>query len=79
MKEIFYKPKLSDVSIFFAVGEHPESALIKETLQTSFPEKKIVIPTDPSLSVLKGAVIYGFEPEIIASRVCKYTYDIAKR
>lgn len=79
IKEILDTPSMSEVTTFLAVGGYAESALIKETLQTTFPEKKIVIPTDPSLSVLKGAVIYGFEPEIIASRVCKYTYGIAKQ
>nr|XP_034300349.1 heat shock 70 kDa protein 12A-like isoform X2 [Crassostrea gigas] len=67
INEFLETPNMSEVTTLLAVGGYAESALIKETLQTTFPEKKIAIPTDPSLTVLKGAVIYGFETEVIAS------------
>ncbi|XP_048774519.2 heat shock 70 kDa protein 12A-like isoform X2 [Ostrea edulis] len=79
IKEILDTPGLSDINTLLAVGGYAESSLMIETLKTVFSHKKVVIPTDPSLAVLKGAVIYGFEPEIIASRVCRYTYGIAKQ
>ncbi|XP_062569122.1 heat shock 70 kDa protein 12A-like [Saccostrea cucullata] len=79
IKEILDTPGMSDVSTLLAVGGYAESPLMTETLKTVFAHKKVVIPTDPSLAVLKGAVIYGYEPEIIASRVCRYTYGIAKQ
>ncbi|XP_061164137.1 heat shock 70 kDa protein 12A-like [Saccostrea echinata] len=79
IKEILDTPGMSDVNTLLAVGGYAESPLMTETLKTVFAHKKVVIPTDPSLAVLKGAVIYGFEPEIIASRVCRYTYGIAKQ
>ncbi|XP_078325244.1 heat shock 70 kDa protein 12A-like isoform X3 [Crassostrea virginica] len=79
IREILDTPGLTDVNTLLAVGGYAESTLIVDKLKTTFSQKKVVIPTDPSLSVLKGAVIYGFEPEIIASRVCRYTYGIAKQ
>jgi hypothetical protein len=36
----------------------------------------VFIPVDGSLSVLKGAVIYGHNPDVVSSRVCNLTYGI---
>ena len=77
--DVLDTPDLADVNIILLVGGYAESPLIVEALKTAFPQKKIVIPINPSLSVLNGALIYGFEPDIIVSRVCRYTYGIAKQ
>ena len=77
--DVLDTPDLADVNIILLVGGYVESPLIVEALKTAFPQKKIVIPINPSLSVLNGALIYGFEPDIIVSRVCRYTYGIAKQ
>ena len=79
IKEILDSPEMSDVNTILAVGGYVESPLLSETLKAAFSQKQIIIPTDPSLCILKGAIVYGFEPETITSRVCRYTYGIAKQ
>ena len=78
IKEILDSAEMSDVNTLLVVGGYAESSLIKDTLTTLFSDKNVVIPTNPSLCVLKGAIIFGFEPKLIDSRVCRYTYGIAK-
>ncbi|CAC5402354.1 unnamed protein product [Mytilus coruscus] len=64
------------VEIFFSetirmIIDEVESILKHERCSDVF------IPTDGSLSVLKGAVFYGHNPDVVSSRVCYYTYGIA--
>ncbi|KAK3099933.1 hypothetical protein FSP39_012098 [Pinctada imbricata] len=58
---------------------YSESPLMINALKKKFPNVRVVVPATPGLAVLTGAVIYGYEPDIIASRVASYTYGIAKQ
>ncbi|XP_021359149.1 heat shock 70 kDa protein 12A-like isoform X2 [Mizuhopecten yessoensis] len=65
-----------DITTIVLVGGFSESSLIQAQFQEMFPNKVIFCPQDPGLAVLKGAVLYGFDPSVIKSRVMKYTYGI---
>lgn len=58
------------------VGGFAECDLLKSTFRTSFPDTRILVPEDPVLAVLKGAVLCGRNPQILQTRVCRYTYGI---
>ncbi|CAG2193276.1 unnamed protein product [Mytilus edulis] len=51
--------------------------LTGETLEETLPNTSYKVPKDPGLAVLKGAVLYGFEPQAITERVSQYTYGVA--
>uniref|UniRef100_K1RWH3 Heat shock 70 kDa protein 12A n=1 Tax=Magallana gigas TaxID=29159 RepID=K1RWH3_MAGGI len=53
-----------------------ESNFLQERIKNSFPKYTVVIPQGCGLAVLKGAVLYGHDPDIIAARVVKYTYGV---
>ncbi|KAH3843669.1 hypothetical protein DPMN_117196 [Dreissena polymorpha] len=59
------------------VGGFSESPFLQSVLRNKFG-KMVIIPQEPSLAVLHGAVMYGHKPLAIAARVCKYTYGIAR-
>jgi hypothetical protein len=42
----------------------------------AFPDKRIIIPEDAGMSVLKGAVLFGHRPDFILSRVMKCSYGV---
>jgi hypothetical protein len=44
--------------------------------KTSPPNQTLIIPQEAGLAVLKGAVLFGFEPRIISTRICKATYGV---
>lgn len=65
------------VDSILLVGGFSESKYLQSVMQEHFGNLTI-FPKEPSESVLKGAVIYGHEPKGISSRVCRYTYGIAR-
>ncbi|XP_060082611.1 heat shock 70 kDa protein 12A-like [Ylistrum balloti] len=76
-KLLVENPKLHDLRTILVVGGYAEALLMQKAIKDKFEHKyKILIPADPQLAILKGAVMYGFERDAIRSRVCKYTYGI---
>jgi hypothetical protein len=47
---------------------------VQKSIQTAFPDINVLIPEDPELAVLKGAVLFGFSPSVITARVARLTY-----
>ena len=76
VKELLAKQELSNVSTIILVGGHAESSLLQDFVRKSFCSKTVIVPNQPGLSVLKGAVIFGHDPFVIAERVCRFTYGI---
>lgn len=65
------------ISAILMVGGFSTSNIIVDAIKEAFPDLRVVVPPDPGLAVVKGAVLYGHAPLTIASRVCKYTYGVA--
>ena len=59
------------------VGGFADSPYLKEAMQGHFNQHIVLIPDDPELAVIKGAVKYGLDPHIITSRKAKKTYDVS--
>lgn len=64
------------MSSILLVGGFAESPMLQVAIKKAFIDKKVIVPQDAGLAVLKGAVLYGHEPKTISLRVCKYTYGI---
>lgn len=77
VKMLLKKPFLSACSAILLVGGFSDSLLLQNAIKSQFRNLKIIIPADAGLAVLKGAVIFGHKPEIIAERQCKLTYGEA--
>lgn len=65
-----------EVSMIILVGGFAKSKLLQNAIQTKFKEQRIIVPEDADLAVLKGAVLYGHNPEAIDPRVTRYTYGV---
>ncbi|WAR27204.1 HS12A-like protein, partial [Mya arenaria] len=63
-----------DIASIVLVGGFSNCPLLQQAMKTTFDCQAIIIPNDPDLAVLKGAVIFGHRPEMISQRVSKYTY-----
>ncbi|XP_052778686.1 heat shock 70 kDa protein 12A-like [Mya arenaria] len=68
-----------DIGTIVLVGGFNTCQLLQQAMKTKFDKHKIIIPTDPDLAVLKGAVIFGHKPELISQRVSKYSYGVNVR
>lgn len=76
IKELFKRPKSAGVNTILLVGGFSESPMLQEALKSNFPDKRIIIPEDAGLVVLKGAVIFGHNPITIVSRIAKCSYGV---
>lgn len=61
------------------VGGYAESSLVVHSIRERLPDTRIVVPAEPGLAVLKGAVLFGHQPDCIVSRVSKFTYGVEVR
>ncbi|XP_063432515.1 heat shock 70 kDa protein 12A-like [Mytilus trossulus] len=74
VKDVLRNPVVSDVQLLLLVGGFSECPLIQSAMKKVFSHKRIVIPEEAGLSVLKGAVLFGHKPDYIASRVMRFSY-----
>ncbi|XP_052781652.1 heat shock 70 kDa protein 12A-like [Mya arenaria] len=70
---------IGDIEAIVLVGGFNNCLLLKQAIKSKFDKHSIVVPNDPDLAVLKGAVIFGHKPELISQRVSKYTYGVKLR
>ncbi|XP_060600210.1 heat shock 70 kDa protein 12B-like [Ruditapes philippinarum] len=65
------------ISLILMVGGFSESLFVQQTIKNRFEGVNgitVLIPEEAGLAVLKGAVIFGRQPESIMSRILRYTY-----
>ena len=67
------------IKTIFMVGGLAKSTFVRQYIETQFPECRVIVPEDPGVAVLKGAVLLGNRPQTIASRVARYSYGVRVR
>ena len=73
------KANLQDVSALYMVGNLPKSHYFLEGVRkevTSIPSENIIKPSDSHIAIVKGAVLYGFDPTIVHERVSAMSYGV---
>uniref|UniRef100_A0A8W8L3S8 Heat shock 70 kDa protein 12A n=1 Tax=Magallana gigas TaxID=29159 RepID=A0A8W8L3S8_MAGGI len=76
LKELFMHPAVKEVSSILLVGGFAESPMLQTAIREAFKSKRVIIPQEAGLAVLKGAVICGHAPETISGRISRYTYGV---
>ncbi|KAL5021285.1 hypothetical protein ScPMuIL_000440 [Solemya velum] len=66
-------PNVTDILL---VGGFSESSLVSKAVREEFGQVDVRVAIDPGISVLKGAVLFGFAPSTIISRVTRFTYGM---
>jgi len=74
VKDVLRQPAAKNVPLLLLVGGFAECPLVQSAMKNNFPDKRIIIPEEAGLSVLKGAVLFGHEPDYIESRVMRFSY-----
>ncbi|KAK3595737.1 hypothetical protein CHS0354_025362 [Potamilus streckersoni] len=65
-----------DIKKIILVGGFSESPIVIETMEKKFQGKKFCVATNPFYSVLRGAVLFGHQPNILKSRISRYTFGV---
>ncbi|XP_052799179.1 heat shock 70 kDa protein 12B-like [Mya arenaria] len=76
VKVLLAELKMRNVSIILLVGGFGECELVQDAVRKQIINKRLVVPNEAGLAVLKGAVRFGHIPNIVATRVMRYTYGI---
>lgn len=76
MKEILNNRSTQDVLKLLMVGGFSECHMLQDAIRKNFPNKQIIIPEEASMSVLKGAVLFGHRPDYVQTRVMRCSYGI---
>lgn len=76
LQDLMTKENLKDISTLLMVGGFSESPMMLDAVMKAFPNKKVIVPEDAGLAVLKGAVLFGHKPQAITIRKARYTYGI---
>nr|XP_039251226.1 heat shock 70 kDa protein 12A-like [Styela clava] len=67
----------SRISHLFLVGGFAESPLLQQQLRNAVGDRvRVIIPNDVSLTILKGAVLFGLDPTTVRMRTSQMTYGV---
>lgn len=78
LKNILLQKEMKGTDTILMVGGYSESVMLFEAVRCAFPEKRVLLPADAGLSVLRGAVIYGHNNKDISARLSQYTYGFKR-
>lgn len=76
IEEILTQTDAKDIII---IGRFADCEIIKQSLLKSFKTYRIVIPTEPGLVVMKGAVYFGHISNTKSMRFACYTYGVGMK
>lgn len=70
---------IPDINTILLVGGYSESSLLQDRFKEYGKNRgiDIIIPKESSLAVVKGAVLFGYNPQFITARVLRFSYGIA--
>ncbi|XP_078695282.1 heat shock 70 kDa protein 12A-like [Branchiostoma floridae x Branchiostoma belcheri] len=77
ISSLLRKPQLRDVKYFFLVGGFSGSPVLQKAIRDKFKnDYRILVPNEPNMAVVKGAVMFGETPKIIQTRISARTYGV---
>ena len=79
VKDILKEPNMENVANILLVGGFGESSYVQEKLASELMNKRLIVPKEAGLVVLKGAVRFGHNPGLVSSRILQYTYGFKGR
>ncbi|TFK07266.1 complement factor D [Platysternon megacephalum] len=75
--EILSKPEIAKVQYILLVGGFASSIILREEIYQTFREQyHILCPLKAQAAIAKGAVLFGHNPQIVASRISALTYGV---
>ncbi|XP_067415155.1 heat shock 70 kDa protein 12A-like [Emydura macquarii macquarii] len=77
LQEILSKPELAKVQYILLVGGFASSIILRQEIYQTFSEQyHILCPREAQGAIAKGAVLFGNNPQIVASRISALTYGV---
>lgn len=77
IKKTHQEDELQEINTLLLVGGFSGSKYLQSMIREEIPGLRIIVPQDPSLAVLKGAVLFGLNPKIITERIARFSYGFS--
>ena len=78
VQQVLTQPKLVGCKFVMLVGGFSESRFlqvaVKTRMERTHPQVAMLVPHDSQTVVVKGALAFGHDPNIVVSRISRYTY-----
>lgn len=72
--KVLDNPNTKGIKDIILVGGFAQADFTRQQFKEKFARYNVIIPTDPVLAVLNGAVMFGQNIDIISSRISGHTY-----
>ena len=69
--------KGNNIDFMLMVGGYSDSPLLRAKLRHTFQAYNVICAEEAVLAVVKGAVMFGHNQELLSERICPRTYGIA--
>ncbi|CAG0894447.1 unnamed protein product [Darwinula stevensoni] len=77
IRKVLDEPMVGPVNYLFLVGGFAESPFVRQRVLADFSYRcPVIIPQSASVAVLRGAVLYGLDPEVVKMRRARVTYGV---
>ena len=76
IEDLLSNDSLRDVKTMFLVGGFSEAQFLRKEISARFADKRILIPQDPELAIISGAVEFAQDPGLLRGRVMGKTYGV---
>lgn len=76
VKNLLARSTLKDVKTIFLVGGFSEAQFLRKEISRRFSDKRILIPYNPELAIIHGAVEFAQDPSLLQARVMGKTYGV---
>ncbi|XP_071157510.1 heat shock 70 kDa protein 12A-like [Mytilus edulis] len=71
------KKKGRDIKTILMVGGFSDSSILSQRIISEFKRRTVICPTEAVNAIVKGAVIFGHNPNLISERISPLTYGIS--
>ncbi|XP_065930489.1 heat shock 70 kDa protein 12A [Magallana gigas] len=71
--------EIGTINFIILVGGFSGSKFLTDEIKNNpaFSSIKFISPNEPGTVVLKGAVLFGYNPRAVSARICRYTYGFS--
>ncbi|KAJ9596420.1 hypothetical protein L9F63_012583, partial [Diploptera punctata] len=77
IRDVLESPRVNGIKFLFLVGGFAESQILQHEIREKFSNQiKVIIPQGVSLTILRGAVLFGLNPSLVTVRRSKQTYGV---
>lgn len=76
LRDLLAKRSLKDVKTMFLVGGFSEAQFLRREISRRFQDKRLLIPDNPELAIIRGAIQFAQDPHLLQARVMGKTYGV---